>query len=186
MTIFQGMRCRTTKMNITFSMRNGVSNMALKFFSQKPPHIGWMKAKKPVLGAHFPSYQWFYWNNCFQKNRVHPFVDWHKPCEFHENRVKTTTCIMTLIIISWKSRSVIFWRKLKNIHQVSLLESILIQKKILWRINFVFIKFLLNALLFEKSCNECKNPSFLHKATCIESVIIENAALLFYIHGFIF
>ncbi len=46
--------------------------------------------------------------------------------------------------------------------------SILIQKKILWRINFVLIKFSLNALLFEKSQNECKNPSFLHKAMCIE------------------
>ncbi len=33
--------------------------------------------------------------------------------------------------------------------------------------NFVLIKFSL--LLFEKSWNECKNPSFLHKAMCIES-----------------
>ncbi len=42
-------------------------------------------------------------------------------------------------------------------------------KKILWRINFVFIKFSLNALLFEKSRNECKNPSFLHKTICTVS-----------------
>ncbi len=27
----------------------------------------------------------------------------------------------------------------------------------------------INALLFEKTWNKCKNPSFLHKATCIES-----------------
>ncbi len=30
-------------------------------------------------------------------------------------------------------------------------------------------QFLLNALLSEKLRNECKNPSFLHKAMCIES-----------------
>ncbi len=58
--------------------------------------------------------------------------------------------------------------KLKNIREVFLLDGILIWKKILWRINFVLIKFLLNALLFEKSWNECKNLLFLHKAMCIE------------------
>ncbi len=54
-------------------------------------------------------------------------------------------------------------------HEVLLLKSILIQKKILWKINFVLIKFSLNALLFEKLWNEYKNPSFLHKAIRIES-----------------
>ncbi len=50
-----------------------------------------------------------------------------------------------------------------------LLESILIQNNILWRINYVLIKILLDAsLLYEKSWNECKNSSFLHKATFIE------------------
>ncbi len=39
----------------------------------------------------------------------------------------------------------------------------------LWRINIILVKFSPNALLFEKSWNECKNPSFLHKAMCIES-----------------
>ncbi len=48
-----------------------------------------------------------------------------------------------------------------------LLISVLIRKKILWGINFILIKFLLNALLFEKLQNECKNLSLLHKATCI-------------------
>ncbi len=43
-----------------------------------------------------------------------------------------------------------FQRKLKNIHEVLLLKSTLVRKKILRRINFVLIKFLLNALLFEK------------------------------------
>ncbi len=59
--------------------------------------------------------------------------------------------------------------KLKNIREVVLLEGILIRKKILRRINFLFIKFLPNALLFEKLQNECKNPSFLHMVTCIMS-----------------
>ncbi len=40
--------------------------------------------------------------------------------------------------------------KLKNIREVFLLESKLIWKKILWRINFVLPKFSPNALLFEK------------------------------------
>ncbi len=54
-----------------------------------------------------------------------------------------------------------FQHKLKNIHEVFLLECILFWKKIFWRKNFVLIKFLSNALLFEKLQNECKNSSFL-------------------------
>ncbi len=34
---FQGMGHRMTKMNITFSMENGVLNMVVKFFSLKKP-----------------------------------------------------------------------------------------------------------------------------------------------------
>ncbi len=74
-----------------------------------------------------------------------------------------------IIIISWKPRNRIFECKLNNIHNVLLLENTLVWKKILWRINFVLIKFSLNALLFEKLRNECKSPSFLYKATCIVS-----------------
>ncbi len=62
-----------------------------------------------------------------------------------------------------------FQCKLKNIHEVFPLKSILTWKKILWRINFVLIKFSPNVLLFEKLQNECKNPSFLHKVTCIKA-----------------
>ncbi len=51
-----------------------------------------------------------------------------------------------------------FQHKLKKICEVFLLESIIIRKKILWRINFVLIKFLLNALLFKKLQNEYKSP----------------------------
>ncbi len=77
-----------------------------------------------------------------------------------------------------------FKNKLKNIHKVFLLESILILNKILWRINLVLIKFSPNALLFEKLQNECKNPSFLHKVTCIRSDH-EGAVTKFHIHAFI-
>ncbi len=38
MTIFQGMGRRTTKMHITFSMGNGIPNIALKFSPQKNPY----------------------------------------------------------------------------------------------------------------------------------------------------
>ncbi len=129
-----------------------------------------MNAKKTVLGHIFPNISGSIGLIVLNKNMVHPCVDSYQPCNFHENRFKTVTCIVTvIIIISWKSRSAIFYCKLKNIHEVLLLESILIWKEILWRINFVLIKFSLNVLLFEKSWNECKNPSFLHKAMCIES-----------------
>ncbi len=53
MAIFQGMWSQITKMETTFSMENGVPNTTLKFFPKKP-HTGLMKAKKSVLGAHFP------------------------------------------------------------------------------------------------------------------------------------
>ncbi len=36
-------------------------------FFLKKAHTGWMKAKKLVLGAHFPPYQWFYWGWLFPK-----------------------------------------------------------------------------------------------------------------------
>ncbi len=68
--------------------------------------------------------------------------------------------------------------------EVFLLESILIRKKILWKINFVLIKFLSNALLFVKSQNECKNPTFLHKVACIRSDHL-GAVAQFQIHGYI-
>ncbi len=89
MTIFQGMGCRMTKMNITFSMRNGVPNTALKFFPEKSPYRR-NESQKPVSRAHisgsiglFP-----------KKYRVHPCVDSHQPCKFHENWFRTATCIV--------------------------------------------------------------------------------------------
>ncbi len=41
-----------------------------------------------------------------------------------------------------------------------------------------------NALLFKKLQNECKNPLFLHKVTCIRSDH-GGAVAQFHIHGFI-
>ncbi len=77
----------------------------------------------------------------------------------------------------------VFQHKLKNFREIFLLKSILIRKRILWRINFVLIKFLPNALLFEKLQNECKNLSFLHKFTCIRSDL-EGTVIKLHIHGF--
>ncbi len=68
--------------------------------------------------------------------------------------------------------------------EVFLLETILVQRKILWRINFVLMKCLPNAVLFEKLQNECKNPSFLDKVTCIRWNHA-GAGAKFHIHGFI-
>ncbi len=75
-----------------------------------------------------------------------------------------------------------FQRKLKNIHEVFLLESILIRKQMLRRINFILIKFLPNAL-FEKLQNECKNSSFLHKVTRVR-LDQAGTVIKFHIHGF--
>ncbi len=72
-------------------------------------------------------------------------------------------------IISCKSRSVIFNVNWRTSTRFCCLKDILIRKKILWRINFSFTKFLQNALLFGKSWNECKNTSLLHKVMCTES-----------------
>ncbi len=77
-----------------------------------------------------------------------------------------------------------FQHKLKNICKVFLLESILVWKKILWRINFVLIKFLPNALLFDKLQNECKNLLLLH-ITCVPSSDPAEAVSKFHIHGFV-
>ncbi len=55
MTIFQGMGCRTTKMNITFSMGNGIPNTAFNFFPQKPPNR-LNESQKTSSGEHFPPF----------------------------------------------------------------------------------------------------------------------------------
>ncbi len=109
-TIFQGMVCRTTKMNIIFSMGNGVLNTTLKFFPRKTPYRLNENQKTSFGGTFSPTSVL----KKKKKSRVHLCVDLHQPCEFHENRFKTATCIVSvIIIISWKSRSVIFnanWR----------------------------------------------------------------------------
>ncbi len=69
-------------------------------------------------------------------------------------------------------------------HKFFLIIIILNQKKILWRMNFVLIKFSPNALLFEKMQNEWKNPSFLYKVTCIRSDHA-GTVTMFHIHGFL-
>ncbi len=54
-------------MYITFSIGNGVPNMALKFFPQKTPYQ-LNESQKTSFEAHFPPYQWFHWTDCFQLN----------------------------------------------------------------------------------------------------------------------
>ncbi len=109
MTIFQEVVCPATKMNITFSMGNGVPNTELKHFPRKT--VYWLnESQKTSFGGHIFSHVSGSTGLIVSKtNRVHPCVDSHQPCEFHENRFKTATCIVTvIIIISRKPRSVIF------------------------------------------------------------------------------
>ncbi len=108
--LFQGMGCWTTKMNITFCMGNGVPNTTLKFFHQKTTYQ-LNKSQKTSRGGTFSLISVVLLDRLFpkKKSRVHPCVDSHQPREFHENQFKTASRIVTvIIIISWKSRSVIF------------------------------------------------------------------------------
>ncbi len=43
----------------------------ISFFLKKF-HTDWIKAKKLVLGAHFPPHRWFYWTDCFLKQQGSP------------------------------------------------------------------------------------------------------------------
>ncbi len=78
------------------------------FFLKKNPYR-LNESQKTSFGGTFSPYQWFYWTYCFQENKVDPCVDSHQPCEFHKNRFKTATSILTvIIIINWKFSGVIF------------------------------------------------------------------------------
>ncbi len=66
MTIFEGKRRQTTKINITFSMGNEVSNIVLTCFLQKGSYR-LNESQKTGFEAHFPPYQWFYWADYFHK-----------------------------------------------------------------------------------------------------------------------
>ncbi len=156
--------------------------------------------------------------NCYMKN-IQNLISYKKVyIEFYRQtpRLSKWSCPPT------NGFSQFFQHKLKNIREVFLLESILIRKEILWRINIVpkivakcirclagrmvmhacqigptdtappcpgsplraSWKPLPNALLFEKLQNEYKNPSFLHKVTCIRSDHT-GAVVKFHIHGFV-
>ncbi len=52
MVIFQGIGCRTTKKNITFSLGNEIPNAALKFFPQKTTYR-LKETKKIIFGGTF-------------------------------------------------------------------------------------------------------------------------------------
>ncbi len=65
----------------------------LSFFFKKF-YTGWMKAGKWVLGTNFPYVSGFIGLIFSKTNRVHPWMDSHQPCKFHENQFKTVTCIL--------------------------------------------------------------------------------------------
>ncbi len=122
-----------------------------------------------------------FWKNCYMKN-MQSLISY--------KIVYIDFCWQTPLIPSkWSclrtnGYSQFFQHKLKNIREIYLLESILIWKKILWRIDLVLIKFSPNALLFQKLQNECKNPSFLHEVTRIRSDHT-GAVAKSHIHGYI-
>ncbi len=115
-----------------------------KFFLEQQYFL--RKVQKTVAAAHLTNFR----GERNQKLGTGYFVIrpifWKKAVFSEKNYEK----LSRVIIVSQKCRSVIFECKLKNMYEVILLESILIWKKILWRINFVLIKFLPNALLFQK------------------------------------
>ncbi len=75
-------------------MVNGVPNIVFKFFSLKKPIPFDLNQKNRFWGHIFPHICGFIGPIVSKNNRVHPWVDPHQPCEFHENRT-TATCIVT-------------------------------------------------------------------------------------------
>ncbi len=86
MTIYQGMGRWTTKVNITFSVGNGVPSTTLKFFPQKTSYQ-MNESQKTSFGVHFPQYQWFYRTNSFQKNLKKITKIWFTNVCTYTNRV---------------------------------------------------------------------------------------------------
>ncbi len=79
------MRLCPAKMNITFSMGNGLPNTALKFFPQKT--LYWRSdSQKTSFEATFSPISGVLLDQLFpkkkkkKKNRVHPRVDLHQTC----------------------------------------------------------------------------------------------------------
>ncbi len=92
----------------------------------------------------------FFQKNCYMKN-IQNLISYKK---VYVDFCRQTPLPLKMVMSSHKWYFTIFSEhKLKNIHEVFLHESILIRKKILWRINFVLIQFAPNALLFEKLQN---------------------------------
>ncbi len=108
---------------------------------------------KNFFPRHFGKYC-FNWKNCYTKN-IQNLISYKK---VNVDFCNQTPLPLKMVMSSHEWFSQFFQHKLKNICEVFLLASILIWKKILWRINFVLTKFSPNALLFKKLQNECKNP----------------------------
>ncbi len=95
MTIFEVTGCRATKMNIFFGRGEmGVRNTVFKFFPKKKPIPSDLNPKSWFWGHIFPPIGGCIGPIISKNNRVHPLVDSHQPCELHENRFKTATCIV--------------------------------------------------------------------------------------------
>ncbi len=113
-TIFDGTRCWMTKTNITFFLVNGVPNTILNFFSQKNPIPSDLNPKNWFWRHIFPYICGSIGPIISKNNRVHPWVDLHQPCEFHENRFKTATCIVTSYTYIYKYINIAEIRDLQN------------------------------------------------------------------------
>ncbi len=92
MPIFEVRRYRTTKINITFFFGgegegNEVLSTVFSFFLKKSNTV-WYKPEKLVLGAHFPHICGSIGPIVSKNNRVHPWVNPHQLCEFHENQFR--------------------------------------------------------------------------------------------------
>ncbi len=105
----KGMSDDRNEYNITFFVGNGVPNTVFKSFPQKPPYLLY-ESRKTGFGLISPYISNSIGPIVFKNNRVHPWVDPHQPCKFHENRFRTATCFLrslihtaTLVILSCTS-----------------------------------------------------------------------------------
>ncbi len=83
-TIFEGTGRRTTKINITIFLGNGVSSTIWSFFLKNsipsdlnPKNWFWGYILPHICGSIGPIVS--------ENYRIHPWVDPHQQCEFHEN-----------------------------------------------------------------------------------------------------
>ncbi len=95
MTIFEEPGSQTTKINITCFFRKCGTKYSFKVFFSENPISSDLNLKDWFWGHIFPDICGSMGPTVSKNNRVHLRMGPHQPREFHENRFKIVTCIVT-------------------------------------------------------------------------------------------